>query len=327
MAKRENISAVEMMRGIAALMVAYFHIARGNENFLDHSNFFFRLGSWGWAGVEIFFVISGFIVTYAMHYGGYRLSRVHRFVAKRLIRLEPPYIASIILVIALMYISTLSPYYRGQPFHLDWGNVFAHLGYVNAFTGEPWLQDVYWSLAIEFEFYLGLALLFPLLMHRNNVVKWLVMAALLAMTYIPAGHAHVFQYLPFFCMGIFYSMYRMGQLQKLPFSLFFAVAIVVCYIQADKTLCALGVGTVLVIAWLKSAPKPLVFLGHISYSLYLLHIPIGGRIINISEVLVKNHDLRILIVFVALAVCIVCSYFFYRWVEKPFQKWSKNIKY
>lgn len=316
-----------MMRGIAALMVAYFHIARGNVNFLDNSSFFFKLGAYGWAGVEIFFVISGFIVTYAMHYGGYTLSRVHRFVGKRLIRLEPPYIASIILVLVLMYVSTLSPYYRGAPFDPDWGNVFSHLGYINAFTGEPWMQDVYWSLAIEFEFYLGLALLFPLLMHKNKFVKWAVMAALLAMSYIPTGHAHVFQYLPFFCMGIFYSMFRAEQLDNIPFYLFFAGATVICYLSFDKTLCALGLLTVAIIAWLKSAPKPLVFLGHISYSLYLLHIPIGGRIINISEVLVKNHDLRVLILWVTLAVCIVCSWFFYRWVEKPFQKWSKNIKY
>lgn len=316
-----------MMRGIAAFMVAYFHIARGNGSFLDHDSFFFKLGAYGWAGVQIFFVISGFIVTYAMFYGGYKLSRVHRFVAKRLIRLEPPYIISIILVLLLMYVSTLSPYYRGQPFNPDWGNVLGHLGYMNAFTGDTWLQDVYWSLAIEFEFYLGLALLFPILMSKNPVVRYLTMAALLAMAYIPTGHAHVFQYLPFFCMGIFYSMYLVKQLDKVPFFLFMIAATVICYLQFDKILTGLGISTILVIAFLKHVPKPLAFLGHISYSLYLLHIPLGGRIINISQVLVKNQDLRVVIVWVALVVCIIASYFFYRWVEKPFQKWSKSIKY
>lgn len=220
MSSRKNIESVEMMRGIAAMMVAYFHIARGNRDFLDPSSVFFRAGAWGWAGVEIFFVISGFIIMYAMFYGGYTLSRVHKFLAKRLIRLEPPYIVSIAVVLVLMYVSTLMPTYRGKPFNPDWWNVLGHLGYVNAFTGEKWLQDVYWSLAIEFEFYLGLALLFPLLMNKNKWVSWLAMTALLAMSFIPTEGTHVFSYLPFFAMGILLSLYKVGRYNKIEFFCF-----------------------------------------------------------------------------------------------------------
>lgn len=327
MSKAKNIGSVEMMRGIAAMMVAYFHIARGNGDFLPETNLFFSIGAYGWAGVEIFFVISGFIITYAMINGGYTISRIHKFVAKRLIRLEPPYIVSIIGVILLMYISILSPYYRGKPFSLDWWNVLGHLGYVNAFTGEPWLQDVYWSLAIEFEFYLGLALLFPLLTHKNRILSTLAMAALVVMSFIPTGHAHVFEYLPFFCMGIFYSMFLLGRADKLTFGVLFIAAIAVCFYKYDYILTGLGLVSIGAFAFIKSVPKPMAWLGKISYSLYLLHIPIGGRIINITEVLVKNEYLRVCAVFGAIAVCLALSWLFYRIVEKPFQKWSKRISY
>lgn len=327
MSKSKNISSVEMMRGIAAFMVAYFHIARGNPGFLPETNLFFKAGAYGWAGVEIFFVISGFIITYAMIKGGYQLARVHKFVAKRLIRLEPPYIISIIMVLVLMYVSTLSPHYRGKPFDPDWWNVLSHLGYVNAFTGEPWLQDVYWSLAIEFEFYLGLALLFPLLVHKNKAVAITAMVGLLAMSFIPTGHAHVFEYLPFFCMGIFYALFLSHKLDKPLFGILFTAAVAVCFFKYDYILTGLGLVTIGAFAFIKSVPKPLAWLGKISYSLYLLHIPIGGRIINITEVLVKNEYLRILAVFGALAFCVFLSWLFYKWVEKPFQKWSKSISY
>ena len=316
-----------MMRGIAAMMVAYFHIARGNPNYLDTSNLFFQVGAYGWAGVEIFFVISGFIITYAMFHGGYKLTRVHKFLAKRLIRLEPPYIISIVLVMLLMYVSTLSPHYRGQPLNFDWWNIIGHLGYVNAFTGAKWLQDVYWSLAIEFEFYLGLALLYPLLVHKTKTISLCTMLALVGMTFVPAGESHVFQYLPFFCMGILLSLRMAKKYSNTEFSILFAIVAAICYYKFGHVLTGLGALTILVISFLKTVPKQLAWLGHISYSLYLLHIPIGGRIINISEVLIKNQNLRVVMVFVALAVTLICAHFFYKLVEKPFQNKSKSIKY
>lgn len=316
-----------MMRGIAAFMVAYFHIARGNKSFLDHSNFFFRIGELGWAGVEIFFIISGFIIVYAMFKGGYTIARIHRFMAKRLMRLEPPYIISIVLVLILMYISTLSPYYRGKPLNIDWMNVLGHLGYVNAFTGQPWLQDIYWTLAIEFEFYIGLSLLYPFLMHSQKITQWATMAAILAMSFIPTGIGHVFQYLPLFCMGIFLSMFKLGQLNKIEFGTFFLAAILLCYHNQGAIILGLALFSIAVIWFLKYVPKPLSWLGKISYSLYLLHIPIGGRIINISQVLIKDQNMRVVMVFVALIICLICSHIFYKLVEKPSQRLSKKISY
>ena len=56
---------------------------------------------WGWAGVEVFFVISGFIIPFTLWQSGYRLKNYARFILKRIIRLDPPYLLSILLAIAL----------------------------------------------------------------------------------------------------------------------------------------------------------------------------------------------------------------------------------
>jgi peptidoglycan/LPS O-acetylase OafA/YrhL len=69
------------------------------------------------------------------------------------------------------------------------------------------------------------------------------------------------------------------------------------------------------------------FLGNISYSLYLVHIPIGGRIINISEVLFADALMRDLMVFAALAISIFSAWVFYLFIEKPAILWAKRIKY
>lgn len=327
MSARNNINSIEMLRGIAAMMVTYFHMARGNTDFLQHDSLVYKAGEYGWAGVEVFFVISGFIITYAMCHGGYKLARVHKFLAKRLIRLEPPYIVSIILVIGLMYLSAVMPDYRGKPVEIDWGNVLGHLGYINAFTGERWLQDVYWTLAVEFEFYLGLALLFPLITHKNRALSLVSMILLLLLAFTSANPMHVLYYLPLFCMGIILSLFRAGKYSSLEFWALITITVVVSYIRLGVFFTCIGISTISIIHFVKAVPQPLVWLGKGSYSLYLLHIPIGGRLINLFEVKVKSQDARSILVFVVIAICLLCSWGFYKIVERPFQKISKKIAY
>src|SRR5580765_3271068 len=121
-----QIQSVELLRGIASAMVCYYHLARGNADFLPDQNIVKRSATWGWSGVEIFFVISGFVIPFAMFQKKYTIRNFLTFLKKRIIRIEPPYIISILLVVFLNFVSTLSPYYRGAAFHIDWANLFGH---------------------------------------------------------------------------------------------------------------------------------------------------------------------------------------------------------
>ena len=72
------------------------------------------------------------------------------------------------------------------------------------------------------------------------------------------------------------------------------------------------------------------FFGNISYSLYLLHWPIGHLTLSIvgSKLIGAQGDLeRIGVLLFSLAVCIASSYLLYRLVEKPAQQWSARLKY
>lgn len=111
-------------------------------------------GLYGWLGVPVFFVISGFVIPYAMYNAGYSLSHFGRFLAKRLIRLDPPYLASILLILLVGILPTFVPGFAGQRPSFPTAQVLAHLGYLNTFLGYQWLNPVYWSLAIEFQYYL-----------------------------------------------------------------------------------------------------------------------------------------------------------------------------
>ncbi len=153
-----------------------------------------------------------------MYRKNYELIDFKYFMAKRLVRIEPPYIISIFLVLFLTYANTLIPWYKGPAFTIDWLNVLGHIGYLNAFTHWPWLNWAYWTLAIEFQSYIIIALLYPLIINKNKVVLIISFIVLSACTflYIPGFETEpskpfelvsirgslILPFLPFFLAGI-----------------------------------------------------------------------------------------------------------------------------
>jgi peptidoglycan/LPS O-acetylase OafA/YrhL len=73
--------------------------------------------------------------------------------------------------------------------------------------------------------------------------------------------------------------------------------------------------------------KVLVFLGFISYSLYLLHVPIGGRVINLAGRLPHTMPVELGAETAAMAVSLIAAWLLYRLVELPSQKWSARFRY
>jgi len=83
------------------------------------------------------------------------------FFARRLKRLEPPYLACIVLAVLLNgashWVGNSASTRITIPF--AW-QLLAHIGYANALLGYEWLNPVFWTLAIEFQFYLFVAAAF-----------------------------------------------------------------------------------------------------------------------------------------------------------------------
>src|SRR5438876_135397 len=106
-AATNRVEVLGPLRGIAALAVTWYHLTGSPQ---VTTGWLRQGGTFGFHGVEAFFVISGFVIPYSMYCGGYR-PRLDflRFFAKRLVRLEPPYLASIVFVLALSYLSALRP--------------------------------------------------------------------------------------------------------------------------------------------------------------------------------------------------------------------------
>jgi peptidoglycan/LPS O-acetylase OafA/YrhL len=324
----KEIRSIELLRGVAAAMVCFFHFTCGTVNFLPEKNILVKMGTYGWTGVEIFFVISGFVIPYSMFIKNYSISNFFTFLKKRVIRIEPPYLISILAVLSMNYVSTLSPYYRGAPFHLDWVNIACHLAYLNAFTGGKWLNDVYWSLAIEFQYYLIIALVFQFIVSKNRYTRLIFFilfsgSALLMHDY----NRFIFSYAAYFVVGILLFQYLCKIISRTEYLILTLITFILLFYKEGLILTSIIVATLLIIIYVEKVPYFLRYLGLISYSFYLMHVPIGGRIINFSANFVHSVFLRECMVFVAFFVSIAASAYYYKIFEKGFKTLSSSIKY
>jgi peptidoglycan/LPS O-acetylase OafA/YrhL len=315
----QQIFTVEALRGAAALAVTWFHMT--NTYSLDWVRY---SGFNGWLGVDMFFVISGFIIPYSLHRSKYKLAYFPRFLLRRLVRLEPPYLISIALVLILWELAARTPGFAGAPPTYSLGQILAHFLYLIPLTNYSWLNIVYWTLAYEFVFYILAGLLWPVLSHRSLLFTAALVACIqaidIALRDQPTGAALLF------FVGICCAR-KMLKLDPTWLSLSaVAIAIVALWWIVEPFVALVSLGTAFFIAFVDIPRlRVLGFLGAISYSLYLLHVPIGGRVVNIGRRFIDGPVQELLLSLVALAVSLLAATIFWKYIEEPAKRASKRV--
>jgi len=312
-----RLATVDCLRGIAALAVVWYHCTAGSG--LIRGGWLYRSGEYGWLGVDIFFVISGFIIPHALYQAGYRVIDFTRFLVKRIARLDPPYFAAILFCLALSYLVTLAPGFRGEPPHYTLAQLAAHVAYVNSFVHLRWVNVVFWSLGIEFQYYLLIGLAFPLLIARGRGVRCGFLALLLVASAVIRDEAMVFRYLPLFVAGMLAFQSRVGLISRRVLLAGLAATAIA------GPIAALGVATALTIRFVEIPSSRVARFGSISYSLYLLHVPVGGKIMNLGGRFAHSTPALAVLLAVAVGASILAAAIFYRFVELPSQRLSSAI--
>lgn len=322
-----RIGIVDIVRGFAALSVCWFHFTQGNETFLE-GHWLKPFGKYGWLGVEIFFVVSGFIIPFSMDRGGYQICALPTFVAKRIIRLDPPYLASIALVLFLHWLAISVPGFAGRAPEVSALQMFLHLGYLNAFFGYDWLLPIYWTLAIEFQYYLLIALIFPILTQPRMSIRVICILALCGVSLVCYPGPFVFTYLGLFALGLLTFQVRTNRLSTRTYLVLLVALVGMTWWVHGTAIAMIGSATALIIAYVNVQPPSwLALIGTVSYSLYLLHVPIGGRVINLGARVAKSTSEKLVVLAVAFVCSLIAAYLFYRLIEKPSQVWSARLKY
>jgi peptidoglycan/LPS O-acetylase OafA/YrhL len=316
----ERLQAVEYTRGIAALMVMWFHFTYQLPAGVLRTS-----GLYGYLGVEAFFVISGFIIPYAMDLRHYRLGRESWiFLGRRIIRLQPPYVVSVLLILCVPYLAGLTPWFDGGITAHDLYRAALHVIYLVPWSGEDWFSAVYWSLAIEFQYYFVMLAAAPLLLYRKNLwPQRAFFVAVMLVGYASSETRLVFLYLPIFGFGFVQFLY-MRRGMALPECAAWGLAFAAVTCSQDPTW---AIGAVIALLAL-NAPwparsAPLLFFGTISYSLYLLHGATGFGTDEVLGRIAAVPPTAALVLRIAAALALATAFWWL--IERPSTALSKTF--
>lgn len=305
---------LDLMRFVLAAAVVLYHFTAtptvGRYLDADPATVFPAINEasrYGWLGVQVFFVISGLVITRSAAHGSLR-----RFVTSRAVRLLPAYWACIALTVALRLL-----WDDGRS--LDVGEVLVNLTMVQGQLGVPSLQVVFWTLLVELKFYLLVAALLalgPLTRRRVLLLAtvWPVLALVveLGLAQDPGGTSGML-------------LHWVGELVVPPYAACFGLGMVLHVLREDPRcraawwalalLCGLVVRTTLaearaatelqevpvdagvsvvvllvavvllaVATWVRvpvRVARACAWLGALSYPLYLVHVEFGYLAIDV----------------------------------------------
>lgn len=315
-----RIKHIDILRGIAAMMVAVFHLARSSDISYSSS---FDYSSYGWVGVQIFFVISGFILPYSLHKTDYQTKDFNVFILKRIIRIYPAYIVAIIINVALTFATGREQIPRIA--------IASQLLFINDIISLPNGSAVFWTLAIEFQFYLIIGLLYSYFLKSNFKSVGFVFVLTLASFFIKQ-QCFIFHWMPFFGIGILVFNSKFTNMPAWLFWLSVCVLLTIAIVRngIPHALAALfALVFILYGNFTKETAirKVLIFLGTISYSLYLIHWDLGRAAVRMSRHLSIMNNIDVMKVAIGLLFSVLCAWLLYISIEKPSAKMASKLKY
>ncbi|MGB0165236.1 MAG: acyltransferase family protein [Luteibaculum sp.] len=326
--------AIHNFRGLAALAVCLFHFVSKTKDFLEDT-ILGELCNYGHYGVEVFFTISGFVIVKNLNESSYSLSHFWKYFKKRLIRLEPPYLVSLF---CLLLVSAVIIEYKGQAWSEfpDLTNILLHIGYLipvqispHSLEGYNWLSPVYWTLGIEFQFYIIMALVFPVFKkyQYGALVFMGLMAILKLIWHFNPEHQYLLSsHFQFFTLGI--AAYLIANYRNPADLVIFGLILIINFYWGWSWILLFNGLMVLLFLFLPNIKlKGFYFLGTVSYSLYLFHAVVGTPLLNYTSHYAKTFPEKLLVLVTVLAITLGLSYTIYLFVERPSMRWSKRISY
>ncbi|TWT96283.1 acyltransferase family protein [Neorhodopirellula pilleata] len=129
-----------------------------------------------------------------------------------------------------------------------------------------------------------------------------------------------------FCAGIFLAQHFTKTTDRVEFAILITLATTATFHQNGLQIAIVTALTTVGIALIGKVHSSLMWLGMVSYSLYLLHVPIGGRVINLARRFADSDTERFMAVGLAMIVSAAAAWAFYRWVEVPSHQVSRRVR-
>ncbi|MFD1983557.1 acyltransferase family protein [Mesorhizobium newzealandense] len=335
-ARLDYIATLDLLRLAAALAVVLFHYffrgAAAEGILADGYPLAARFAIHGYLGVNLFFLISGFVIAWSAENRSW-----DQFAMARFVRLYPGFLLCMTITFAIIILS-------GTPLlPASFVQYAANLSMFAPAFGQPFMDGVYWSIVLELVFYgwVTLALFTGLFQRRKLelIFIWLAISAFNEF-FLGSGAARLLfitEFGPFFAAGVLvHHLHAHGR--SLPALLLLAAAFLIScgtlsvtqhwmldhyglavssanLVVANVVMHGALTGAVLLRHRVRSSALTLA-LGGLTYPLYLLHQNIGYLAINAAAPLVGKW----LAAFGCIALMLVVSWAIFRCCERPAQR-------
>jgi peptidoglycan/LPS O-acetylase OafA/YrhL len=335
MGLKKTYNSLQYLRGIACWLVIFYHLAKiyNQLNFNGWGQYFFYGGEFG---VDIFFVLSGFVMTLSLEKsnGINSLKELITFLKTRWFRIAPAYFFWMAFFIIL---------FQQGACHLNIPS--KNIIYATLFLPGSWPYPplpIGWTLNFEMYFYVVLAVFYYFRQHRTLLLFLAVCPILgkILPTDITYLSKIVFsKYVWEFLFGILLFKYQHYiQLNKSKTLLLCVITgIIFGYFYTINFPQGINirviVAALLVLSFIKLEEhytfnnKYLLFLGDTSYSTYLCHLPILSYFSYLIKEIVSETLSESVILFSLLPVIVFISYLSYQYLEKPFIQLGKKINF
>jgi peptidoglycan/LPS O-acetylase OafA/YrhL len=339
---------IDGLRGIAALLVVLPHsdalFAFPEANGITRATG--AISIYGARGVQLFFVISGFAISYSLRNVTRESFGLGRFVLRRSVRLDPPYWCGIFAMWAAMAFQNV---WTHRPLWFpSLPQLAAHLFYMQEILGYRDINPVYWTLCIEFQLYVAFAVLLIVTerlatgdtLHNKLRPALIIAVFLLSIALAPdpwpgdGRGAWLIPYWYMFLAGVLMCWQQLGRVSRNQVLLCLGVMIVAFARRPDSFklsailavgIIELGVSARKLNVWLCGRVAQL--LGRLSYSIYLLHIPVALVVFGIrTRVAPASNVAPFLMLGLIYAATIAASYVLNVAIEAPCQRLSERLK-
>ena len=283
----KHIPQFDFLRGVAVLLVMLFHASHEVRAFPMA-----QYVSFGWAGVDLFFVLSGFLITGILLDTRDQKGYFTNFYARRILRIWPLYFA--LLGMLFLVVPVIAPHWSAAAMQTAKPAWVFVLFLQNLYIGHRLTGPLSptWSLAIEEQFYFVWPLLIWLL-PRKNIKRFaaaLVIGSPLLRLGLDLGHVQISMYyntltrLDGLAVGSFLALWlrdtKAGTVKR--YALIALPIALACAILFEKPWIwysgiAITAGAIVCLSFfVPCRNRFILFTGRISYGLYLTHMAAFG---------------------------------------------------
>lgn len=324
----KRLELLDYGRFFAATIVVLFHytfngIANGKISSIEHIPGLIEFTKYGYLGVELFFMVSGYVIFFSA-----KNRTADQFAVSRAIRLYPSY------WFAVLFTATVALFWGGALMSVQTDQVIVNLTMISKLFGYTYVDGVYWTLMYELSFYFAVFVILIIgLQSRLEMIfiLWplLMLAALLAdQQQIP----YLGSYYYYFAAGALFAIIKDNKPPMAYLSLLITFALCINFtagkaaslskssgVEYSGIIIALIIISFYIFFFLLnskkgeslSLPKSRL-LGALTYPVYLIHAHFGYMFISQFANNQNKYVIYLLTIFIVLAV----SYFMHMLIER-----------